>query len=89
MPLTYDITVGIGAGFVSVGAAIKVVRARPREVHPLMWIVRSRSSSSSSQDWILASCRQPTPAHAARRPPHPAVTALRPATAGRSIALPG
>ena len=27
MPLTYDITVGIGAGFIS-GSCIKVVRAR-------------------------------------------------------------
>ena len=38
MPLTYDITVGIGAGFVS-WVLLKVVRGKAAEVHPLMWIV--------------------------------------------------
>ena len=38
MPLTYDITVGIGAGFITLGPD----QGRPRqvaEVHPLMWVV--------------------------------------------------
>jgi adenine/guanine/hypoxanthine permease len=38
MPLTYDITVGIGAGFMS-WVAIKVARGKVGEVHPLMWVV--------------------------------------------------
>jgi AGZA family xanthine/uracil permease-like MFS transporter len=38
MPLTYDITVGIGAGFVS-WVLLKVVRGRLAEIHPLMWVV--------------------------------------------------
>jgi AGZA family xanthine/uracil permease-like MFS transporter len=38
MPLTYDITVGIGAGFVS-WVLLKVVRGKANEVHPLMWVV--------------------------------------------------
>ena len=38
MPLTYDITVGIGAGFIS-WVLIKVARGKAREVHPLMWVV--------------------------------------------------
>ena len=38
MPLTYDITVGIGAGFIS-WVLIKVVRGKAAEVHWLMWLV--------------------------------------------------
>ena len=38
MPLTYSITVGIGAGFVTY-VLIKVVRGTSREVHPMMWLV--------------------------------------------------
>ncbi len=38
MPLTFSITVGIGAGFVMY-TLIKVVRGKAREVHPLMWVV--------------------------------------------------
>jgi AGZA family xanthine/uracil permease-like MFS transporter len=38
MPYTYSIANGIGAGFVSY-AAIKLVRGRIREVHPLLWVV--------------------------------------------------
>ncbi|MCO6501939.1 MAG: NCS2 family permease [Acidimicrobiales bacterium] len=38
MPLTYNITVGIGAGFV-MHTLVKVVKGKAREVHWLMWIV--------------------------------------------------
>jgi adenine/guanine/hypoxanthine permease len=38
MPLTYDITVGIGAGFISY-VLIKVVRRKWSDVHPLLWVV--------------------------------------------------
>lgn len=38
MPLTYDITVGIGAGFISY-VLIKVVRRKWSDVHPLLWAV--------------------------------------------------
>ena len=38
MPLSYDITTGIGAGFVS-WVFIKVVRGKLGAIHPLMWIV--------------------------------------------------
>ena len=38
MPLTYDITVGIGAGFIS-WVLLKVVRGKLAEIHPLMWVV--------------------------------------------------
>lgn len=38
MPLTFSITVGIGAGFVSY-VFIKVILGKWREVHPLMWLV--------------------------------------------------
>ena len=38
MPLTYDITVGIGAGFIS-WVLLKIVLRKWGEVHPLMWVV--------------------------------------------------
>jgi AGZA family xanthine/uracil permease-like MFS transporter len=38
MPLTFSITVGIGAGFVSY-VVIKLVRGRAADIHPLMWVV--------------------------------------------------
>jgi AGZA family xanthine/uracil permease-like MFS transporter len=38
MPLTFSITVGIGAGFVMF-TLIKVVKGKAGEVHPLMWVV--------------------------------------------------
>lgn len=38
MPLTFSITVGIGAGFVMY-TLIKVVKGKMREIHPLMWVV--------------------------------------------------
>ena len=53
MPLTYDITVGIGAGFIS-WVLIKVVRGRIAEVHPLMWIVSIAFVVFFLRDWIDA-----------------------------------
>ena len=38
MPLTFSITVGIGAGFVMY-AFIKLVKGKAGEVHPLMWVI--------------------------------------------------
>ena len=38
MPLTFSITVGIGAGFVFY-TLIKVARSKASEIHPLMWVV--------------------------------------------------
>jgi adenine/guanine/hypoxanthine permease len=38
MPLTFSITVGIGAGFVMY-TLVKVVKGKAREIHPLMWVV--------------------------------------------------
>ena len=38
MPFTYNITVGIGAGFIAF-VLIKVVRGKIGEVHALMWLV--------------------------------------------------
>ena len=53
MPLTYDITVGIGAGFVS-WVGIKVIRGGARDVHPLMWLVATAFVVYFLQDWLLA-----------------------------------
>ncbi len=51
MPLTYDITVGIGAGFVS-WVFIKVVRGKLGEIHWLMWVVAIAFVVFFAKDWI-------------------------------------
>jgi AGZA family xanthine/uracil permease-like MFS transporter len=51
MPLTYDITVGIGAGFIS-WVLIKTVRGKTAEIHWLMWIVSVAFLIFFAQDWI-------------------------------------
>jgi AGZA family xanthine/uracil permease-like MFS transporter len=38
MPLTFSITIGIGAGFIS-WTLIKLVVGKVSEIHPLMWVV--------------------------------------------------
>ncbi len=53
MPLTYDITVGIGAGFIS-WVLIKVVRGKMADVHPLMWVVSIAFVVFFLQNWIQA-----------------------------------
>jgi AGZA family xanthine/uracil permease-like MFS transporter len=51
MPLTYDIAVGIGAGFI-VWTVIKVVRGKFGEIHPLMWAVSIAFLIFFLQSWI-------------------------------------
>ena len=51
MPLTYDITVGIGAGFIS-WVLIKVVRGKFDQIHWLMWIVSIAFVIYFAQSWI-------------------------------------
>ncbi len=51
MPLTYDITVGIGAGFVS-WVAIKVFKGKLGEIHWLMWVVAAAFVVFFAKDWI-------------------------------------
>jgi AGZA family xanthine/uracil permease-like MFS transporter len=51
MPLTYDISVGIGAGFIS-WVIIKVVRGKTSEIHPLMWVVSIAFAVFFLQDWL-------------------------------------
>ena len=51
MPLTYDITVGIGAGFIS-WVAIKVFKGKLGEIHPLMWVVAAAFVVYFAKDWI-------------------------------------
>jgi AGZA family xanthine/uracil permease-like MFS transporter len=53
MPLTYDITVGIGAGFIS-WVLIKLVRGKTTEVHWLMWLVSLAFVLYFAKDWIIA-----------------------------------
>ncbi len=53
MPLTYDITVGIGAGFIS-WVLIKLFKGKVGEIHPLMWVVSIGFVIFFAQTWILA-----------------------------------
>ncbi len=53
MPLTYDISVGIGAGFIS-WVVIKIVRGKLSAIHPLMWVVSIGFLVFFLQDWIVA-----------------------------------
>jgi AGZA family xanthine/uracil permease-like MFS transporter len=51
MPLTYDIAIGIGAGFVS-WTFIKVIRGKTSVIHPLMWVVSIAFLIFFAKDWI-------------------------------------
>ena len=51
MPLTYNITVGIGAAFVT-WVLIKVVRGKLDAIHPLMWVVAIAFLVYFPQDWL-------------------------------------
>jgi AGZA family xanthine/uracil permease-like MFS transporter len=51
MPLTYDITVGIGAGFMS-WVLLKVARGKMAEVPVLMWVVSIAFLVFFLQEWI-------------------------------------
>jgi AGZA family xanthine/uracil permease-like MFS transporter len=53
MPLTYDISVGIGAGFIS-WVLIKVARGKVSEIHPLMWVVSIAFVVFFLQNWLNA-----------------------------------
>jgi AGZA family xanthine/uracil permease-like MFS transporter len=53
MPLTYDISIGIGAGFIS-WVLIKVVKGKMGEIHPLMWVVSIAFAVFFLQNWISA-----------------------------------
>jgi AGZA family xanthine/uracil permease-like MFS transporter len=53
MPLTYNITVGIGAAFVT-WVLIKIVRGRLGDVHPLMWVVFVAFLIYFAQSWLNA-----------------------------------
>jgi AGZA family xanthine/uracil permease-like MFS transporter len=51
MPLTYDITIGIGAGFVT-WVLIKVARGKWSEIHWLMWVVAALFVIYFLQGWL-------------------------------------
>ena len=51
MPLTYDITVGIGAGFIT-WVVIKVAMGKIGEIHPLMWVVSIMFLVYFLQGWL-------------------------------------
>jgi len=51
MPLTYDITVGIGAGFIS-WVLLKLVRGHRADIHPLMWLVSGGFVIYFANVWI-------------------------------------
>ena len=51
MPLTFSITVGIGAAFVT-HVVVKVVRGKIAEIHPLLWAVAIAFVIYFGQNWI-------------------------------------
>ncbi|HET9436205.1 MAG TPA: NCS2 family permease [Candidatus Limnocylindrales bacterium] len=51
MPLTYDITVGIGAGFVA-WVFIKLVRGKIGAIHPLMWLTSIAFLVFFARGWL-------------------------------------
>ena len=51
MPLTFSITVGIGAAFVAY-VVVKIVRGKVGEVHPLMWVVAIAFMIYFMQNWL-------------------------------------
>jgi AGZA family xanthine/uracil permease-like MFS transporter len=51
MPLTFSITVGIGAAFIT-HVLIKVVRGKILEIHPLLWAVAIAFVIYFGQEWI-------------------------------------
>ena len=53
MPLTFSITVGIGAAFIAY-VVIKVVRGKLTEIHPLLWAVAIAFLIYFMQNWINA-----------------------------------
>jgi AGZA family xanthine/uracil permease-like MFS transporter len=53
MPLTYDITIGIGAGFIT-WVVIKLARGKMSEIHPLMWVIAAMFIVYFLQAWLNA-----------------------------------
>jgi AGZA family xanthine/uracil permease-like MFS transporter len=51
MPLTFSITVGIGAGFVAY-VLLKVMRGKFGQIHPLMWLVAIAFLIYFAQNWL-------------------------------------
>ena len=51
MPITFSITVGIGAAFVT-WVLIKAVRGKFGQIHPLMWVVAIAFLVYFAQDWL-------------------------------------
>ncbi len=60
MPLTFRITEGIAAGFVTY-AFLKLVTGKAREVHPLMWAVAIAFLLFFAVPWVQASFVAPSP----------------------------
>ncbi|MDQ3554510.1 MAG: NCS2 family permease [Chloroflexota bacterium] len=61
MPLTFTITTGIAAGFVTF-VFLKVVKGRGREVHPLMWLAAVAFVLFFAAPWIQSVLTPPPPA---------------------------
>ncbi len=53
MPLTFSITVGIGAAFITY-VIVKIVRGKLTQIHPLLWAVAIAFLVYFLQNWILA-----------------------------------
>jgi AGZA family xanthine/uracil permease-like MFS transporter len=61
MPLTFSITVGIGAGFIAY-VVVKLVRGKAGDIHPLMWLVAAAFVVYFAQSWLNMVINPPPPA---------------------------
>jgi AGZA family xanthine/uracil permease-like MFS transporter len=61
MPLTYSITNGIAAGFISF-VFLKAVTGKSREVHPLLWVVSLAFLLYFAVPWLQQTYFPPAPA---------------------------
>jgi AGZA family xanthine/uracil permease-like MFS transporter len=60
MPLTFTITTGIAAGFVTY-VFLKIVTGRAREVHPLLWVVAIAFVVFFAAPWVQSVISPPPP----------------------------
>jgi AGZA family xanthine/uracil permease-like MFS transporter len=60
MPLTFTITTGIAAGFVTF-VFLKLVTGRARDVHPLMWLVAAAFVIYFAVPWLQTMITPPAP----------------------------
>ena len=87
MPFTYNITVGIGAGFIA-WVLLKIAKGHARGIHPLLWVVPALLRPLLRQDAARGAARRLTPQPVCREaPPEPGRGPTRSAGGPRRAAV--